>query len=429
MTLAKPRISLRHRISIGLLLYAAALTLVLVTAGVTLSEHHERRVWRALLADVMQRDLHAAGMTTDDAPAIATIRLIDLDSPAARTLPVAVRELGPGLHDDIEPGNLPYAVLVQSVHGRRMAALVDIAAQQAEETHVARLIAFAMATGLVLLLLLTWWLAGRLLAPVSALVRSVDALDPLQRERRVTTAFRQHEIAALETAFNRFLERVDGFVMREREFIDTVSHELRTPIAVIGGGTELLEDEALTPRGQQALARIRGASASMQDTVTALLYLAKDPVAFAPVQPWRLDGWLPAVIEDHRHLKGDKPLRIEVDQLEATSTRVPPVLAGMVIGNLIRNAIEHTASGELHVALHDRALILESHGAEVDAATISRLYRALTTTDTARAPSAGIGLYLIRRLCDRLGWRLAFDSVPNGDLRVRLDMPADGPFA
>ncbi len=428
MTPAKSRFSLRHRITTGLLLYAAALTVALLTAAVILSEHHERRVWRTLLAEVMQRDLRAAGLASDE-PAMAPIRLIDLDSPAASTLPATVRALGPGLHDDIEPGNLPYAVLVQTVNGRRMAALVDITAQQADEQRMGRLVAIATAVGMGLLLLTTWWLAGRLLAPVSALVRGVNALDPLQRERRVDTRFHQHEITALETAFNRFLERVDGFVMREREFIDTVSHELRTPIAVIRSAAELLKDERLTPSGQRALARARGSTSAMQETITALLYLAKDPVAFAPVEPWRMDLWLPEVVDDHAHLKGGKPLSVEVGTLQPTTTRVPPAIATMVIGNLIRNAIEHTNSGELHIALSDGALILESRGAELDAEAISRLYRALAMADSGREAGAGIGLYLIRRLCDRLGWKLTFDNMPHGDLKARLVMPLDAPFA
>lgn len=426
---ARSHLSLRHRITVGLLLYAAALTVVVLTAAVTLSEHHERRVWRALLGDAMQRDLHAAGLTASVEPAIAPIRLIDLDSRAAWELPPGVRALGPGLHDDIQPGNLPYAVLVQTINGRRMAAFVDITAQQAEERRLARIVAIVALIGLVVLLVTTWWLAGRLLAPVSMLVRSVNGLNPLQRERRVATGFHQHEITALETAFNRFLERVDGFVMREREFIDTVSHELRTPIAVIGCAADLLEGERLTPSGQRALARARGSTSAVQETITALLHLAKDPVAFVPVEPWRLDAWLPEAVDDHAPLKGEKPLSIEVGMLQATTTRVPPAIATMVIGNLIRNAIEHTASGVLLIALGDGVLTLESRGGELDADTISRLYRALAMADAGRDAGAGIGLPLIRRLCDRLGWTLAFEHMPNNDLKARLEMPPDAPFA
>ena len=60
MTPMRP-LSLRHRITAGLLVYAAVLSAVLLGAVVVLNEHHERVVWRGLLSDVLERELKAAG--------------------------------------------------------------------------------------------------------------------------------------------------------------------------------------------------------------------------------------------------------------------------------------------------------------------------------------------------------------------------------
>lgn len=413
--------SLRHRITAGSLLYAAGLSAALLIAGVILSERHERKVWNNLLTDVMVRDLRTAGIVSGEL-STSSVQLIDLDSPAAAKLPAHLRRLGPGLYDDIEPGNLPYAVLVRRVNGHRMAALVDISSQQAEERRLSVLLTAVVVLGLGGLLVATWWLAGRLLRPVSDLVERVHALDPSQRETRVATAFRQREIRALEGAFNDYLRRLDGFVLREREFIDTASHELRTPIAVIAGAAEVLQSERLSDQGDRTLKRIRHTAGDMEAMLGVLLHLAKEPAAPAAIAPLALETWLPSLVDDYRPLLEGKRLTLEVETLEPAPVHVAPTVAAMVFGNLLRNAIEHTPAGHLTLALRNGVFSIESRGEPLDAAAIARLYRAVALAETGRASGAGIGLYLVQRLCEQLGWTLAHVPGAQGDLLVTVDL-------
>lgn len=413
--------SLRARITAGLLLYAAVLSAALIAVGAFLNDHHERLVWMSLLGDVMVRDLRAAHLPAGELNP-PKVRLIDLDSPAAASLPAEVRRLGPGLYDDIDPENLPYAVLVRDVQGHRMAALIDISAQRAQERRLADLLDAVIAGGLALLMAATWWLAGRLLRPVSRLVDSVHALDPSRREQRLVPGYRLQEIQVIEAAFNGYLQRLDGFVLREREFIDTASHELRTPISVISGAAQLLEAEPLAADGRRALQRIRLTTEAMQDTLAALLHLAKEPSSPAALAPLALDAWLPDLIADYRPLLEGRPLTLEVGPIEPAAVRVAPAIAAMIFGNLLRNAIEHTQAGRLEVALRGGVFSIDSRGEPLDAAAVARLYRSLALAEAGRAQGAGLGLYLVRQLCERLGWVLAYAHSEAGDLQVSLDL-------
>ena len=413
--------SLRARITVGLLLYAAVLSAAVIAVGGFLNDRHERLVWMSLLGDVMVRDLRAAHLPAGDVNP-PRVRLVDLDSPAARSLPAEVRRLGPGLYDDIDPENLPYAVLVRDVQGHRIAALIDISGQRAQERRLAYLLDAIVALGLALLMVATWWLAGRLLRPVSRLVDAVHALDPSLREARLTPGYPLHEIQALETAFNGFLQRLDGFVLREREFVDTASHELRTPISVIAGAAQVLESETLGADGQRALQRIRLTTDSMQNTLAALLQLAKEPLPAAAPTPLALEAWLPDLIDDYRPLLEGRPLSLEVGTIESASVRVAPAVAAMIFGNLVRNAIEHTPAGRLEIGLREGVFSIDSRGDALDAAAVARLYRSLALADSGRTLGAGIGLYLVRQLCERLGWSLAYAHGESGELQVRLDL-------
>lgn len=413
--------SLRARITVGLLLYAAVLSAAVISVGAFLNDRHERLVWMSLLGDVMVRDLRAAHLPTGDVKP-RKVRLVDLDSPSAQSLPADVRHLKPGLYDDIDPENLPYAVLVRDVQGHRIAALIDISAQRAQERRLAYLLDAIVAVGLGLLMVATWWLAGRLLRPVSHLVDSVHALEPSRREARLTPGYQLLEIRALETAINSFLQRLDGFVLREREFIDTASHELRTPISVIAGAAQVLESEALGGDGRRALQRIRLTTEAMQGTLAALLQLAKEPSPSDMVPPLALEAWLPGLVTDYRPLLEGRPLTLAVGAIAPASVRVTPAVAAMIFGNLLRNAIEHTPAGHLEIGLRDGVFSIDSRGETLDAAAVARLYRSLALAEAGRACGAGIGLYLVRTLCERLGWTLAYTHSEAGELQVRLDL-------
>lgn len=420
--------SLRLRLTIGLLLYAVVLSITLFAAGIILSEHHERLVWNDLLTDVLVRDLQAA-----DIPIANTltsgVQLIDLDSPAAVDAPVDIYRFTPGLYVDLERDGRQYAALVREVNGHRMAALVDTTAQQIEEGRWAMRLTLVITIGLAVFLIATWWLAGRLMQPVSCLVDRVNALDPSRRESRVATGFSQREIRALENAVNEFLQRLDGFVLREREFIDTASHELRTPITVISGAAEVLEHEIFSDESHRALRRIRDTAGDMEEMLRVLLQLAKEPSKSATVAPLALDSWLPGLVDDYRPLLQGKPLVLDLDLTEKCIVRVIPAVAAMIFGNLLRNAIEHTSAGRtagrIRIILRDGVFSIESHSETLDAAAIARLYRAMAMAKTDRANGAGIGLYLVRRLSDRLGWPLSCEQNEAGELRVRVDLRAN----
>src|SRR5690606_21578323 len=138
-----------------------------------------------------------------------------------------------------------------------------------------------------------------------------------------------------------YLERHDRFVARERAFIDSASHELRTPVAVIAGATELALAHPGVPapvRGQ--LARIRKTAADVEQLVSLLLVLAKDPARLAASSDRiQLDQLLPEVVDDHRRLADGKDLDIAMGPMAPCDIVAPMPIVQAAIGNLLRNAI------------------------------------------------------------------------------------------
>ena len=106
--------------------------------------------------------------------------------------------------------------------------------------------------------------------------------------------------------------RNQSFVEREHAFIASSSHELRTPIAVIAGAAELALEQADVPAAaRNQVARIHRTARKVEQLISLLLTLAKDPARLADSSDRvALDQLLPDIIEDHRHLTRDKDLAL-----------------------------------------------------------------------------------------------------------------------
>jgi signal transduction histidine kinase len=97
------------------------------------------------------------------------------------------------------------------------------------------------------------------------------------------------------------------------------------------------------------------------------------------------------------------------------------------IGNLLRNAIENSDRGTIGIALDQRGVVaIDDPGHGMDPAEIAALHaRMAREAGAGAAPGgAGIGLELIARLCEHLGWDLRFEPRKPQGTRAVLDLGA-----
>lgn len=407
--------SLRRRVTAGLLIYSALLTAIVVAFELVANESYERAMWRSILSNALERQFSTVEERKREGP----IQVFVDPSPGktAATIPAEIRSLPPGLHDEVGVGGRFYVILVSDVDTSRVYLALDISKHERIEQHrIEALIALVLA-GLALTVLLVWWLAGRLLAPVTDLAQRLDSLDPALRGARLHGVHPHREVQIIEGAANSFLERLDGFVQREREFIDVVSHELRTPIAVIRGAVDVLEDDADAARARKPVARIGRAAEEMSETLASLLFLAKDSTDRS--EPCALDTVVREQVRDHAYLCADKAVTVRATDLDRSTIVAPPRLVAIVVANLLRNAIEHSTR-DVSVSLHAATLVIEDSGPGMSAEEISRLYSTQARQITHRAPHSGIGLYVVGRICARCGWRVRIENLAAAGTRTTV---------
>lgn len=419
------RHSLRLRVAFAFAGLGAVLSLLL-TGGIWFAAHDvsQRLMDQTLQAELEDYMARRARNPYSLPPDTASFRgYLDRAGAPDDDLPAQVRTLPPGQHE-MTLDKIPYRIAIAEREGDRYLILFNEERQQHREQRFLGYLVIGASAMTLLAALGGLWLAGRVIAPVTELARSVGMANPAQPPKLPPklprTADPGDEIDELARAFDHYLKRLAAFVERERTFAADASHELRTPLAVIRGAAEVLADDArLTPDQSGRVARIERAAEDMADLIDALLLLAREE-EMATEEAWDAVKVAHQCAERYRPLATSRQTTLEL-MTTPVELHTPSALFAIVVANLLRNAVAHTRNGHIGVTLDAHALTVSDSGSGIDRAALDHVFeRYYRGSESA---GAGIGLSLVKRICDRLDWTIDLQSDPLRGTRITLGFP------
>ena len=418
------RRTLRAQILSWLGVYGLLLTVAVMVHGFLINEFAQRLVWDSLLYHELDR--HLEHQSRDPSYRWRDSQTLQLYASDARPAPAGLADLPAGIHDELAMGQREVLVLNADRDGVRYTLVLDITELEATEDRIT-LMVFGFAILLVLVLGgLVMWGLRHALQPLQNLADDIRTLAPDRTGQRIAVGERaSSELLVIANALNDYQQRTEAFLERERVFIDTASHELRTPIAVITGASELaLEQPGLPPAARLQIQRTLRTTRNVEQLITLLLTLTKDPARLARSNsPLPLHELVPEVVNDHRHLLHGKSLAIVIERLDPCVVEAPLHIVQAAIGNLLRNAIEHSDRGEIHIRLEaDAVITIEDPGHGMTPEEISRVYAQLARGGGDPRAGGGIGLHLLARLCEHLNWSLSIQSTPGSGTFSQLSL-------
>lgn len=418
----KHRPGLQRALTTGVLAYVVLLSLAVIAQGWLVNERAERLVWESMLAIEMDYFLDHA-QAPGWAPRESGLIEFFAEGQGERA-PAPLAELAPGLHDEVPIDGREVVALVRVHDGQRVVLTLDITELERAEHEQLTMLALSSLLVVVLLGVVVAWGVARMMVPLRDLAQQIGQLRPDIPGQNVAVSKRASaELAVIADALNLYLVRQDQFVVRERDFIDSASHELRTPVAVIAGASELALEAGMSPPARTQVQRIQRTARSIEELISALLVLAKDPERLARTSDLiELDQLLPEIIDDHRHLCEEKTLDLKVSSLARCRVVAPIAIVQVAIGNLLRNAIENSDTGIITLELRPGAMVvIEDPGHGMSPEQISAVYGRGARSKTRSG--GGIGLDLVARLCSHLGWHLQIRPRPEQrGTRATLDL-------
>jgi len=263
------------------------------------------------------------------------------------------------------------------------------------------IVAMALLTG--------FWLARRTAGPLSRLVALVNDMSPARLPRDFAQTFQDHEVGILARGLEALAGRIDAFIAREQEFTRDASHELRTPLTVIRSAAErLMTEPGLSDAGRQHVGHMRQSALQLEQTVMTLLSLAREDQPGATAAPAPVLPVLERVIVEQSPLLDDKTVEVEVTVPQDTCLALPAPVLHILLSNLIGNAFAHTDAGEVRIDVQDGRLRIANHSDGIDPALRWRSQQPFSKREGSRG--FGLGLAIVRRLCDRYAIDLRIDS-------------------
>ncbi|HUR57219.1 MAG TPA: ATP-binding protein, partial [Opitutaceae bacterium] len=249
---------------------------------------------------------------------------------------------------------------------------------------------------------------------------------------------------AAETARQRRLERTQVADRAKSEFLAFLSHELRTPMQSILGRTELLRHAGATPQQAQHIEAMEREGAILLRLVTDLLDLGTIEAGRLQLRPSdvSLRGLLDAVVDGARDRATAKNLALRLE----TAPDVPDALHAddgrvrQILNNLVGNALKYTERGEVRLCVGRDPAATPEEGKIALAFTVAdtgpglppekieelfKLFTRFDAGDTYRREGTGVGLALVRRLCEFMGGSVHAENRPAGGalFTVRLAFP------
>ncbi|GAA4962414.1 HAMP domain-containing sensor histidine kinase [Yinghuangia aomiensis] len=279
-----------------------------------------------------------------------------------------------------------------------------------------------------------WFLAGRMLAPLTRIADAARMAANGSLSHRIRMQGRTDEFHALADVFDTMLEQLESHVGEQRRFAANASHELRTPLAISKTLLDVARNDPTRDVGE-IIERLYTVNTRAIELTEALLLLSRSdrtnigrgPVDLSLIAEEAAETLLP--LAEKRQVT-----------LEVTGDRAPALgsaaLVARMATNLVQNAIVHNlpAGGTVTVrtGLRDGSALLsvENTGRPLRPDLVPTLTEPFqrgaerTRAGTDDHAGVGLGLAIVHSIVRAHDGTLDLTPLPTGGLIVTVALPA-----
>lgn len=216
-----------------------------------------------------------------------------------------------------------------------------------------------------------------------------------------------------------FMKPIRQKVEQIERFINDVTHELNTPITALTMATsQALKQESYT---QKTLKNISISTRQLYDIYSSLTYLnfssAKEEGAVINIAES-----LQKSIVYYQPLCESKRITMDAE-LEKHIFTIPEAQLQLLFGNLIGNAIKYSPRGStITLQLKEGIFSIKDEGIGIDRDKQKEIFKRFKR-GTEYSGGFGVGLSIVKSICDEYGIEIELDSVLNEGTEFRLRFP------
>jgi signal transduction histidine kinase len=278
--------------------------------------------------------------------------------------------------------------------------------------------------------------AGRALRPLHVVTAAARRLSGETLDQRICYDGANDEVAELAATFDAMLDRIGTAFESQKRFVANASHELRTPLTVMRTEIDvtLADSDADVTDLRRMGTVVRDASIRANALVDSLLLLARTEAQAGRRLARKVPADLATGVSTALSSVRQETSRLSLDvttELAPAPVVGDPGLLERLAGNLIENAVRYNhLGGRIWVRTWaDNTqvwLVVGSTGFEVEAGDVPGLFEPFRRGGRERtgARGSGLGLSIVRAVCDAHGGTVTAVALEGGGLEVTVRLPA-----
>lgn len=271
--------------------------------------------------------------------------------------------------------------------------------------------------------------------PMMRMVTTAETISATTLDARLELPKVKDEVHLLGGALNEMIERIDGAIKSQRQFVADASHELRTPLTILRSELEfanrLAKKSQLKGSIETSLVELDHLSSMVND----LLTLARLDASQMKMEPaiLRLDETIIECVQAVCGIAKKKNIKLKVFIEDAVEMRADQKKLMSVFLNLLENAIKYSPKNkEVSVALtlkegHPRnaVIMITDRGPGIPQAEQERVFTRFYRGSQARSATdgSGLGLAIAQRFVELHGGRISLQSEVGKGSAFSVEIP------
>jgi len=280
-------------------------------------------------------------------------------------------------------------------------------------------IIFGSILAALLVICLSYLLAGRILAPLQAINAQIKDINQTSLSRRITIGKSQDELHELGLSLNSMFDRLEHSFEKQREFIGNAAHEIKTPITALLLGQENILNTALPQEIKDDLERQLNVLRRLSLLVKNLLDISRleqqDNLHYDSIE---LSSLIKDVCSEFDAIISDLHITLTTNTHEVRFFGDKLKIQRMLI-NLIDNALKYNKKGgAIAVSLkrsgNSAVLEISNTGTQIPNTDIPMIFDQFYRVDKSHSSQVegfGLGLTIVKKIIELHDGTIAVSSA------------------
>lgn len=289
----------------------------------------------------------------------------------------------------------------------------------------------AMILIIILSILLTYFITGKILKPLKNLSEDITQIDEHNLDWRINIPKSTDEVSHLANSFNDMLQRLEEAFIIKKQFAANAAHELKTPLTIIKASLQVLnlDDSPSIDDYKESFNYIEQSLEKLIDTVNNLISLTNESIK-DNFEKIKLKEILQQILFELSDKIKEKNINISLSEREFV-IRGHKTLIFRAFYNLIENSIKYNkANGTINIYLENKVpnkvnIIISDSGFGMSESDLKHIYEPFFRANhkiSENIDGSGLGMSIVKLIIEKHNGEINIESKKDLGTSISINL-------